>query len=352
MEILLKKRLQKCIGKKTSEDIISLYVKDSIIKVDKDHSFYLPTEIKWSATKSLTEGQFLLNSSQELIKIDQIQSNFEQYTVFDISVKDYNNYFVSENEILVHNFGFAIPFVFAFGAGGITFSAGDTLALLGSALMDFAIRKIIYQRSSEIDPIPNNFPNNTPSPSPNGPKDPEDPDKNNKNKQSDSSSIASNTNNQANTNANSQSANNANSQANTNLQSNTSSNNTSPNNLPSVNQTNANSQSSPSASTIGTTISLVSKKIKELIDESERGRKTGGRTIQYIRQGGLEQANRDFNSLSVLSIKNISVGRTGYLPDGRNITVRTRSSLELPTLEIINPNKRYVKFRYTSTGEN
>ena len=82
--------------------------------------FYLPYEKKWKAAKNLKRGDILLNSNNEHLRIENIYETNEPQKIFDISVSRYHNFFVSKNNILVHNF---IPIVFGtslvFGMGTI-----------------------------------------------------------------------------------------------------------------------------------------------------------------------------------------------------------------------------------------
>jgi uncharacterized protein RhaS with RHS repeats len=77
------------------------------------------------------------------------------------------------------------------------------------------------------------------------------------------------------------------------------------------------------------------------------GRETKGRTTQWNKGGGMEEANRDFDAKSPKDVTPLpDGGRRGTLPDGRQINVRPNSSGEgLPTLEIQNGKNR-DKVRY------
>ena len=71
---------------------------------------------------------------------------------------------------------------------------------------------------------------------------------------------------------------------------------------------------------------------------------------QYIKEGGYEEALKDFESLFPKDVKEIKTGNTGkvgYLDDGRTVNVRIKSSGNLPTLEIYNPiDETSIKIRY------
>ena len=80
------------------------------------------------------------------------------------------------------------------------------------------------------------------------------------------------------------------------------------------------------------------------------GEKTKGRTKNFDKEGGFDQANKDFNDLNPENVRDITdskggKGRTGVLPDGRKINVRPNSSDNRPTIEI-QRGKNKIKVRY------
>lgn len=76
------------------------------------------------------------------------------------------------------------------------------------------------------------------------------------------------------------------------------------------------------------------------------GRKTKGRTTQWVKPGGMSDADRDFDNLGPTGIRDLpDGGRTGTLPDGRSVNVRPDSTDGRPTLEI-QDGKRRDKIRY------
>lgn len=93
------------------------------------------------------------------------------------------------------------------------------------------------------------------------------------------------------------------------------------------------------------------KRKKELEDQSNVEQKTKGKTKHGEATGGMDQAEKDFDSLEPKNVKDINTnygkGRTGSLEDGSNVTVRPGSSDGRPTLEIRNPNTgRGTEIRY------
>lgn len=94
---------------------------------------------------------------------------------------------------------------------------------------------------------------------------------------------------------------------------------------------------------------IPTKTIEDIIGECEPfGHKRSLK--QYIKEGGYEEALKDFESLELNGIQDIkkgNVGKWGTLPDGRRVNVRMDSEAGVPTLEIYNPvDKTQIKIRY------
>ena len=75
------------------------------------------------------------------------------------------------------------------------------------------------------------------------------------------------------------------------------------------------------------------------------GRVTKGKSTQWEKSGGYNQAVDDFNSLEVQNTRDIPGGKIGTLSDGRTVNVRIKSSDGRPTLEIYD-GKNSTKIRY------
>ncbi len=92
------------------------------------------------------------------------------------------------------------------------------------------------------------------------------------------------------------------------------------------------------------------KTVHDILKKTRLGRVTKGKTTQHIDKGGMNQANKDFDSLNPSNVRTIQTkdgpGRTGTLPDGKTVTVRPGSSDGRPTLEIRKPNGRGDEIRY------
>lgn len=91
--------------------------------------------------------------------------------------------------------------------------------------------------------------------------------------------------------------------------------------------------------------SSTSQKIEDLKESSTPGDDTKGRTTNFDREGGMDEANKVFDDLNPTDVKDIPNGRTGVLDNGNKINVRSNSSDKRPTVEIQNGKKK-TKFRF------
>ena len=94
----------------------------------------------------------------------------------------------------------------------------------------------------------------------------------------------------------------------------------------------------------------VFKTVEDILEESTPGRKTKGKSQQWNKSGGYEQALNDYNSLDVKNSHEIETrygsGLMGTLPDGSRVNVRLGSTQGDATLEIQKPNGIKIKIRY------
>jgi hypothetical protein len=72
------------------------------------------------------------------------------------------------------------------------------------------------------------------------------------------------------------------------------------------------------------------------------------KVVQYLKSGGFDQANADFNALTrgVEVVERSDGLRTATLSNGTKIGVRPFSSRKTPTLEIRTPGNPTIKIRY------
>ena len=94
------------------------------------------------------------------------------------------------------------------------------------------------------------------------------------------------------------------------------------------------------------------KRERELEEEAGVEQRTKGKTKHDSKEGGMDHANEDFDSLKPDNVKDINTkygpGRTGTLENGKKATVRPGSSEGPPTLEIRKSNGRGTEIRYPS----
>jgi len=107
-----------------------------------------------------------------------------------------------------------------------------------------------------------------------------------------------------------------------------------------------------SGKTVGNKFAVTkgARSVDDLIKGSKLGGKTKGRTRQFDRSGGFGQANKDFDALGPINVKDIDTpfgsGRRGTLPDGRSVNVRPGSSNGGPSTLEIQQGKNRIKFRF------
>ncbi len=86
--------------------------------------------------------------------------------------------------------------------------------------------------------------------------------------------------------------------------------------------------------------------VDDLMEGATPGPKTKGRSTIWNKNGGLTQAESDFNALSLNDITDIpGVGTRGTLSNGDTVVLRPTSNSGMPTLEI-QSGGRYTKYRY------
>lgn len=83
--------------------------------------------------------------------------------------------------------------------------------------------------------------------------------------------------------------------------------------------------------------------VSEIEKEAGVEQRTKGRTKHGYKEGGMDEANQDFDRIGPRDVKDIDTkygpGRTGTLSDGRWVTVRPGSSEGPATLEIRKGNR-------------
>ena len=89
----------------TVPEIYNLYLNNEMIRVTPYHRFYVlrNKNYEWVTAKDLKLTDKLFDINKKYIKINKIEYIKENNTVYNFEVANNHTYFVSENNILVHN---------------------------------------------------------------------------------------------------------------------------------------------------------------------------------------------------------------------------------------------------------
>ena len=101
------------------------------------------------------------------------------------------------------------------------------------------------------------------------------------------------------------------------------------------------------------------KTVEDIIKDSKPGKETGGKSIQYEKPGNYNDTLKDFDTLELANIRDISdakgIKQLGLLPNGQKVVARAHSSGGVPTLKIqplekglrvLNEVAKVIKIRY------
>jgi len=81
--------------------VISLANGETITATSR-HPFYMSNKT-WKDADEIIVGDFLFNGQDQMQKVIRVETSLDLQTVYNITVRDYHTYFVSESRILVHN---------------------------------------------------------------------------------------------------------------------------------------------------------------------------------------------------------------------------------------------------------
>ncbi|WP_299403679.1 polymorphic toxin-type HINT domain-containing protein [Acaryochloris sp. IP29b_bin.148] len=86
------------------DTIIELNVDGEIISTTTEHPFWVEGE-GWVEAENLEVGMMLQTDEETFVEIDRVSQRDGDFDVFNFEVHDFHTYFVSDQEILVHNCG-------------------------------------------------------------------------------------------------------------------------------------------------------------------------------------------------------------------------------------------------------
>lgn len=286
---------------------IQITLNDQTIHVSPTHKFYIQSWNMWVQASDLKNNLDLRQLVDSNIK--DVKEVKEALDVVRITVDGKQNFFITDHNILVHNFAIEATILWGIGEGAVITWAilKPTLISIGVGVCASLVKKAVVQNkasSSEQSPrLVQDYYEHSKSLNPSF-------------LQQDKENLAFNQNN----------------------------NDTSSQNLPINNNEGTPSPQDPHKDN---NRKEVDKKVPEdLIKEAQPGRETAGKTKQFEKPGNYKDALKDFESLKPNNVQDIPTGKRGTLPDGRPVNVQNNSSDKRPTLEIQNPNKNFLKIRY------
>ena len=87
------------------KDMVKVTVNGAVVESTSKHEYYVVGK-GWTAAHELKEGDVLVNSAKEEVKVEDVEliiSNGNPVTVYNFEVEDNHNYFVGVEGVLVHN---------------------------------------------------------------------------------------------------------------------------------------------------------------------------------------------------------------------------------------------------------
>ena len=82
--------------------LVPLEVGDEVIRTTREHPFWV-VGAAWVEAQFLRPGALLMSDSGEPLPIKRIWLEYGQTTVYNFEVEDARDYFVSQEQVLVHN---------------------------------------------------------------------------------------------------------------------------------------------------------------------------------------------------------------------------------------------------------
>ncbi len=85
-----------------TDEVYKIHVGDQVIESTFNHPFYVEGK-GWTFVKDLKVGDLLVQSDGNTLKVESIELEHKQVTVYNMTVDEYHTYFVSDLGIWVHN---------------------------------------------------------------------------------------------------------------------------------------------------------------------------------------------------------------------------------------------------------
>lgn len=136
----------------TSSKCALVVVNKKQIITSSEQQFYSINQHIWKKAIELKDGDFLLGAFDEKIAIEDVFILDQPIDLFDIAVKDYHNFLILHDNVLVHNFApVVVGLSWFFGSGALQFTGASLgLAALGG-LIGLKLNKSKQRYSYEIN---------------------------------------------------------------------------------------------------------------------------------------------------------------------------------------------------------
>lgn len=121
-----------------SSSYIYLVSNNTEIIVSPDQKFYCPmNKERWTLAKDLKLGDYILKNLKDLIKIDHVTEFKSKCDFYCLSIENNHNYFISNQDIFVHNFAIVIPiFTWVIGEGIVWAGLGTWAAAVTAVIIN------------------------------------------------------------------------------------------------------------------------------------------------------------------------------------------------------------------------
>ena len=119
---------------KTANGYLEIRIGNSLIGVDENHLFYSPQTTNWILANDLTSLTTLMNTSYKTPQVKEIRYVLKKVILYNLSVAEHHNFYVSHDDILVHNI---IGIVFVIGPA-LTIIIPEIVATIGIAVIGTA----------------------------------------------------------------------------------------------------------------------------------------------------------------------------------------------------------------------
>jgi hypothetical protein len=116
---------------------VRIIVGDVTIVAHAKQRFYLPDKGRWRLAQNLVVGDMLLGADKVLVPVQEVTRIDESIKLYDITVKGWHNFLVSEHDILVHNFA---PAFFV----GLSWAVGAGIEFLGATISVVSVGGLAY----------------------------------------------------------------------------------------------------------------------------------------------------------------------------------------------------------------